>query len=338
MKKKTENSYGITLIALVITIIVLLILAGVSLSMIFNQNGIFSRAEQATDRYGQAKKREENLFNKTEYDIDVAMNKRPVFDYIDVIKITSNSATIKVKATDKDEEKLTYILYMGATEDNLVEKDKKENIEQGIEVELLGEGIDTTLLCYYRIDVKDAYTTVQSQVSTIQNKKPILEKSDIIDVTKITAKANIQGTDEDKEDVLTYRVIYGNNKDTLETEGKILEKTNIASGTEETLDIENLIPGTKYYYKIEVTDGKQIVSNNGEFTTIVNKKPTIATVKQTDTKQNSFTITARATDGDKEKLEYKVYIGNSKDNITTLQYTSPETDSRSNNYNTKHKC
>ena len=58
LKKKFENTNGITLIALVITIIVLLILAGVSLSMVFSQDGIFNRAEQATDKYGQAKARE----------------------------------------------------------------------------------------------------------------------------------------------------------------------------------------------------------------------------------------------------------------------------------------
>ena len=46
-KEKLKKNNGITLIALVITIIVLLILAGVSLSMVFNQDGIFNRAEQA---------------------------------------------------------------------------------------------------------------------------------------------------------------------------------------------------------------------------------------------------------------------------------------------------
>ncbi len=40
------------------TLIVLLILAGVSLSMVFNSDGIFKRAEQATDKYGEAKARE----------------------------------------------------------------------------------------------------------------------------------------------------------------------------------------------------------------------------------------------------------------------------------------
>ena len=42
-----RNQKGITLIALVITIIVLLILAGVSIAMLTGQNGILTRANEA---------------------------------------------------------------------------------------------------------------------------------------------------------------------------------------------------------------------------------------------------------------------------------------------------
>ena len=47
MKKKTNlnNFRGITLIALVITIIVLLILAGVSIAMLTGNNGILTRGK-----------------------------------------------------------------------------------------------------------------------------------------------------------------------------------------------------------------------------------------------------------------------------------------------------
>lgn len=48
MKKTKEQ--GITLIALVVTIIVLLILAGVTISLVLGQNGIFGKAQIAADR------------------------------------------------------------------------------------------------------------------------------------------------------------------------------------------------------------------------------------------------------------------------------------------------
>ena len=47
MKNKNQMSKGITLIALVITIIVLLILAGVSISMLIGENGILKQASDA---------------------------------------------------------------------------------------------------------------------------------------------------------------------------------------------------------------------------------------------------------------------------------------------------
>ena len=66
MKKK--NVKGITLIALVITIIVLLILAGVSIAMLTGENGILSQAQKAdVETRGAAVEEAKNLWetNKT---------------------------------------------------------------------------------------------------------------------------------------------------------------------------------------------------------------------------------------------------------------------------------
>ena len=51
---------GITLIALVVTIIVLLILAGVAISLTIGQDGIFARAQNAVNVYEQASLNEQN--------------------------------------------------------------------------------------------------------------------------------------------------------------------------------------------------------------------------------------------------------------------------------------
>ena len=53
-----NNSKGITLIALVITIIVLLILAGVTINLTLGENGIFRTAEMAGKNYTQAQEQE----------------------------------------------------------------------------------------------------------------------------------------------------------------------------------------------------------------------------------------------------------------------------------------
>lgn len=59
MKKNRETNKGITLIALVITIIVLLILAGVSISMLTGENGILTQANNAKEENEKAKLKEE---------------------------------------------------------------------------------------------------------------------------------------------------------------------------------------------------------------------------------------------------------------------------------------
>ena len=59
MKINLKKERGITLIALVITIIVLLILAGVTIASITGENGILSKATQASQKTTQEKEREE---------------------------------------------------------------------------------------------------------------------------------------------------------------------------------------------------------------------------------------------------------------------------------------
>ena len=54
MNTKKKNARGITLIALVITIIVLLILAGVTINALSGENGILKRATQAKSKTGRA--------------------------------------------------------------------------------------------------------------------------------------------------------------------------------------------------------------------------------------------------------------------------------------------
>ena len=65
MNRKTNNR-GITLIALVITIIVLLILAGVSISMLTGENGILTQANKAKKATEEAAKEENSKLSSIE--------------------------------------------------------------------------------------------------------------------------------------------------------------------------------------------------------------------------------------------------------------------------------
>ena len=58
---KTKEMKGITLIALVVTIVVLLILTGVGINLVIGDNGIITMAQKAKSEYEEAKKREERI-------------------------------------------------------------------------------------------------------------------------------------------------------------------------------------------------------------------------------------------------------------------------------------
>ena len=65
-KRNYNKNGGITLIALVITIIVLLILAGVTIAALSGDNGILTRAKEAKEKTEQAQKKEEKTLSNME--------------------------------------------------------------------------------------------------------------------------------------------------------------------------------------------------------------------------------------------------------------------------------
>ena len=66
MKNKIKENRAITLIALVVTVIVLLVLASVSISMLAGQNGVLTRAADAKIKTDEAEKKENERME--EYD------------------------------------------------------------------------------------------------------------------------------------------------------------------------------------------------------------------------------------------------------------------------------
>ena len=72
--KRILKERGITLIALVVTIVVLLILAGVSLNAIFSENGIIKRAKDAQNKMDQATQNDLDSINELNNWIDGKTN------------------------------------------------------------------------------------------------------------------------------------------------------------------------------------------------------------------------------------------------------------------------
>ena len=65
-----KNQRGITLVALVITIIILIILATVAISFAFGNEGLVNRAEQASDMYANDTKYTDDSITNVEHYIN----------------------------------------------------------------------------------------------------------------------------------------------------------------------------------------------------------------------------------------------------------------------------
>ena len=90
-KKQKLKEKGITLIALVVTIIILLILAGVTLNMAMLGDGLFSKARNTTDKYKKAQEDEAELIS----DIAKEMYSEYVGAYVTGYTPTVGNCTIQ---------------------------------------------------------------------------------------------------------------------------------------------------------------------------------------------------------------------------------------------------
>lgn len=77
-----RNQKGITLVALVVTIVVLLILAGTSIAMLKGDNGIVTNAQKATvsNKEGQVVENIKNAYNTVKTKVIVGASTNPNYD------------------------------------------------------------------------------------------------------------------------------------------------------------------------------------------------------------------------------------------------------------------
>ena len=92
--KRIKNEKGITLVALVVTIVVLIILAGISINLVLGDNGIMSIAQKAKENIELAKIEEETQLNElyTQLEIDDTGSSGTSYDA--VAKITEFKTAI----------------------------------------------------------------------------------------------------------------------------------------------------------------------------------------------------------------------------------------------------
>jgi len=127
-----KNNKGITLIALVITIIVLIILAGVTINLTLGQNGIFNKAEEAKEEQYQASERDALELILSEANIEKATNDEynsndfltNMFENEGMI-VDSNIVTVDRYRFQIDREKLIIVNMLGESNVRILTQTKE---------------------------------------------------------------------------------------------------------------------------------------------------------------------------------------------------------------------
>ena len=123
-QNQVNKSYtnGLTLVALVVTIIVLLILAGVSLNLVLGDNGILTKATNVEIEYNKSEVLEQLNLIITEKYLEAyhqAINdKKEVSEYYSATKVIEFLQTAVIEGLEPEEGQDSYVGYIEALKDD----------------------------------------------------------------------------------------------------------------------------------------------------------------------------------------------------------------------------
>ena len=292
MNTKKKNARGITLIALVITIIVLLILAGVTINALSGENGILKRATQAKSKTGRSNALEQiNLAIITARTEGLGqVDKKVLRD-----EITKAGMTVKTEGDDLPWEIVSDKYIFRINEDYTVEEisgiglSKKElklfNGQSETITATLTEGVTGTI----------TWESADKNVATVEN-----GKITVVGTTgSTTIKAKVEGTE--------YEAIC---------KVSIIQKVT-------SITAKNVTVGKNQTAKIEVTT---IPTGLVEDLTYASDTPNIATVAEdgavTGVATGSATITIKGKISTNVSTTCTVTVTKTRTSVTAEQIAS----------------
>ena len=133
IRKMKKEIKGITLIALVVTIVVLLILSAVAIGLSIGDNGIIKQAQDATDRWKEASQKEQNALGDLAYFINSNNQGDSGSQKLNVtVSQTEDSFTIRVEL-EEENPNMEYEYYVGGelkSKTNLNEYTQEVTLEE----------------------------------------------------------------------------------------------------------------------------------------------------------------------------------------------------------------
>ena len=316
MKKTFKNSKGITLVALVITIIILLILAGISISALTN-TGIFQKAKDAKQKSEDAELDQNTKLDEYENEIDKYIPEQGGEKLVDKV----NGGTIKVG---------DYISYTpdGASTENILQElatysgSENENITSTLTQEIDKE----TGLKWRVLDVKDGKVRLISDRPTTSkitlfgakgynNAVYLLDKTCKTLYNNSKLASNVQNLKiEDIQDHLSYDYTQYTNPNV---------DTGKYGGTKEYEANKNY-PNIFAKEKTGWVDGIQGTELSlSEQTAPINETNTTANKKIKITQTYWYkTMSANDFDGENKEMYYKLFINNGSNYYPTYWMSS----------------
>lgn len=316
MKKILKNTKGITLVALVITIVILLILAGISISALTN-TGIFQKAKDAKQKSENAALDQNTKLDEYENEIDKYIPEQGGEKLVDKV----NGGTIKVG---------DYISYTpdGASTENILQElatysgSENENITSTLTQEIDKE----TGLKWRVLDVKDGKVRLISDRPTTSkitlfgakgynNAVYLLDKTCKTLYNNSKLASNVQNLKiEDIQDYLSYDYTQYTNPNV---------DTGKYGGTKEYEANKNY-PNIFAKEKTGWVDGIQGTELSlSEQTAPINETNTTANKKIKITQTYWYkTMSANDFDGENKEMYYKLFINNGSNYYPTYWMSS----------------
>lgn len=215
---KLKEKHGITLIALVITIIILLILAGILIAALTGENGLITKAKEATAEYKKAQSKEELQLKISEMQL----------------KITSEESR---EATLKDF-------------NDLIEKDE--------ELTFITASYDTTSTEMVQGEIKLIKVLYKNNIFTVNSALEIIDIEENDNIAKVDLNYEIKEKEEINGKVTWKILLkfQSNEKITKVQYGEQILKSDV--GIEEIaidFDAENKV---EYVFKVTTITGKEV--------------------------------------------------------------------------------
>ena len=220
---KYLNEKGITLLALVVTIIILLILAGVTIGMVTGDNGLFKRTQVAVEMYKNAQEEEKkSLQDIEEYIIGGTVGEDD--PNIEITQTPTEWTKEKVTVTIKSKNENWKIKYKEGEKGEWKDYEKEIEITENKEIYVrLLEGEKVQGAERYKVENIDKLSPEKLEVEMTPGKTSVsieVKEAEDAEATETDGKSGIVGyrfskdngqtwTEKQKETNYTFNELYG---------------------------------------------------------------------------------------------------------------------------------